>query len=52
MCELQLPSQCHFMGISCEHMVVSVCEKVTGRMREVTSRQLILLSKMKIDDEL
>lgn len=24
------------MGILCEHMVVSVCEKVTGKMREVT----------------
>lgn len=38
--------QRHFMGISSEHMVVSVCEKVTGNMAVggVIRRQLILIS--------
>lgn len=45
-------AQCqhHFMGDPCEHMVLSVCEKVTGRLDGgwggwSTGRQPTLLSK-------
>lgn len=50
-CELQRLGVCHLMGISCKQTVVSVREKVTGGMREVTGGQFALLSKAKADDK-
>lgn len=40
------------MGHSFEHRVVGMYDKVTGRIREVTGRQLVLWSSRGTADEL